>query len=197
MIDITRHQELIVRQQVETLEAITGFETRNRYEVLTPDGQQVMYAYEESGGLSRFFLKTHRPLDLHVVDTNGNPILTASRQFFWFFSHLHMSDDSGRHVGALNRQLGFLKRRFTLTDQNEQPIGEVVGSLFRPYTFFVRDLRGEEIGRVTKQWSGLLREGFTDADTFQVLFNDSERSQDFRLLLLTAAFAIDLDFFER
>ena len=197
MIDITRHQELIVRQRVEGLEAITGFETENRYEVLTPEGEQVMYAYEESGGLSRFLLKSHRPLDIHVVDTNGSPVLTASREFFWFFSHLHMSDTSGRHVGALRRQMTFLKRRFTLTDQNDQPIGEIVGSLFRPFTFFVNDLRGEEIGRVTKQWSGFMREGFTDADTFQVLFSDSERSEDFRLLLLTAAFAIDLDFFEK
>ncbi len=196
MIDITRHNELIVHQIVEGLEAITGFETQNRYEVLTPEGEQVMYAYEESGGLSRFFLKTHRPLDIHVVDTNGSPILTASREFFWFLSHLNMNDDSGRHVGALNRQLGF-KRRFILTDRNEQPLGEITGSLFRPFTFFVNDLSGQEIGRVTKQWGGFMREGFTDADTFQVLFDDPDRSEEFRLLLLTAAFAIDLDFFER
>ena len=196
MIDITRHNELIVRQVVEGLEAITGFETQNRYEVLTPEGEQVMYAYEESGGLSRFFLKTHRPLELHVVDTNGNPILTASREFFWFLSHLNMNDESGRHVGALNRQLGF-KRRFILTGQNDHPLGEITGSIFRPYTFFVNDLSGEEVGRVTKQWGGFMREGFTDADTFQVLFNDPDRSEEFRLLLLTAAFAIDLDFFER
>ena len=197
MIDITRHEELIVRQVVEGLEAITGFETRNRYEVLTPDGQQVMFAYEESGGLSRFFLSSHRPLDIHVVDTDGNPILTASRDFFWFLSHLNMSDESGRHVGALNRQFGF-KRRFILTDRNDQPLGEITGSMFRPYTFFVNDLgSGEEIGRVTKQWSGFGREAFTDADTFQVLFNDPDRSEEFRFLLLTAAFAIDLDFFEK
>ena len=196
MIDITRHNELIVRQVVEGLEAITGFETQNRYEVLTPQGEQVMFAYEESGGLSRFFLKSHRPLELHVVDTNGNPILTASREFFWFLSHLNMSDESGRHVGALNRQFGF-KRRLTLTDQNDQPLGEITGSIFRPYTFFVNDLSGEEVGRVTKQWSGFGREAFTDADTFQVLFNDPGSSEEFRLLLLTAAFAIDLDFFER
>ena len=196
MIDITRHNELIVRQIVEGLEAITGFETQNRYEVLTPEGEQVMYAYEESGGLSRFFLKTHRPLEIHVVDTNGSPILTASREFFWFLSHLNMSDDSGRHVGALNRQFGF-KRRLTLTDRDDQPLGEITGSMFRPYTFFVNNLQGEEIGRVTKQWSGFGREAFTDADTFQVLFNDPDMSEEFRLLLLTAAFAIDLDFFER
>ena len=61
----------------------------------------------------------------------------------------------------------------------------------------MNDLSGEEIGRVTKQWSGFGREVFTDADTFQVLFNDPDSSEEFRLLLLTAAFAIDLDFFER
>ena len=42
-----------------------------------------------------------------------------------------------------------------------------------------------------------MRESFTDADTFQVLFNDPGRSEEFRFLLLTAALAIDLDFFEQ
>ena len=197
MIDLTQHQELIVRQQVEHLEAFTGFETENRYEILTPDGQSLLYAYEESGGMARFFLKTHRPLDIHVIDQDGNLVLSASRDFFWFLSHLHVSDASGNHIGTLNRRFAVLKRRLTLTDSNDRPFGQILGSLFRHYTFVVENSNGREIGRVTKQWSGLLREAFTDADTFQVQFSDAERSPEFRLLLLASAFAIDLDFFER
>ena len=196
MIDLTQHRGLIVRQQVELLEAFTGFETANRYEILTPDGQNLLYAYEESGGMARFFLKSHRPLDLHVVEPDGSLVLSASREFFWFLSHLHVSDGSGSHVGTLNRRFGVLKRRFTLTDANDRLSAQITGSLFRPYTFFVQNSNDREIGRITKQWSGLLREGFTDADTFQIEFDDAERSPEFRLLLLASAFAIDLDFFE-
>ena len=61
MIDLSRHGELIVRQEVEHLEVFSGLETQNRYGVLTPDGDRLLYAYEESGFLSRILLKKHRP----------------------------------------------------------------------------------------------------------------------------------------
>ena len=48
MIDLSEYRELVVRQEVEHLEAFTGIETENRYSVLTPDGEQLLYAYEES-----------------------------------------------------------------------------------------------------------------------------------------------------
>ena len=55
---------------------------------------------------------------------------------------------------------------------------------------------GAEIGRVTKQWSGIGREAFTDADTFLVQMDTSSADRDFALLMLASALAIDLDFFE-
>ena len=197
MIDLRQQQELIVRQHVEHLEVFTGFETENRYVVMAPDGETLLYAFEESAGFARFFLKGHRPLDIHIVDRNQNGVLTASRSFYWLFSHLHVSDGSGRHVGTLNRRFGLLKRRFSLSDSNGRPIGQILGSLFRVYTFSVENDRGVEVARITKQWSGLMREMVTDADTFQVQFTDATISDDFRLLVLASAFAIDLDFFER
>ncbi len=53
-----------------------------------------------------------------------------------------------------------------------------------------------EVARVTKQWSGLAKEMFTDADTFRLELNSQEMDGDFALLMLASAFAIDLDFFE-
>ena len=79
MVDLTQHQELFVRQEVEHLEVFTGFEASNRYSVNTPDGERLLYAYEESGWLGRQFLRTHRPLTLHIVDGDGQPVVVASR----------------------------------------------------------------------------------------------------------------------
>ena len=42
--------KLLVKQQVELLEAFTGFETANRYKVLNSMGQQVFFAAEKNGG---------------------------------------------------------------------------------------------------------------------------------------------------
>ena len=62
MIDLSQYQELVVRQSREMIEVFTEFETANKYKILTPDGEEAMFAYEESGMISRQFLGTHRPL---------------------------------------------------------------------------------------------------------------------------------------
>ena len=73
--NLAQDGRLIVKQRVEGFEAITGVETRNRYEVLTPEGQSVMLAYEESGGLGRVFFKRNRALTLHIAGLDGQDIL--------------------------------------------------------------------------------------------------------------------------
>jgi hypothetical protein len=56
--------------------------------------------------------------------------------------------------------------------------------------------QGQEVGRVTKQWGGVGREMFTDADTFKVEVDTSRTEKEFSLLMLASAITIDLDFFE-
>ena len=197
MIDITRHQELIVRQIVERLEAFTGIETQNRYGVLTSEGEQLLYAYEESGFFSRMFLKSHRPLTITVVDNDGNFALSANRGFFWINSHMYMQDESEQAIGSLHRQFVLIGRKFRLLDATGNQVAEIRGQgFFRPNTFRIYDLAGEEIARITKQWGGVMREMFSDADTFHVEYYDNSLSQDIRTLILATAFSIDLDFFE-
>ena len=196
MVDLTQYQDLIVRQQVEHLEVFTGIETANRYTVSTPEGEELLHAYEESGWMARLFLKTHRPLTLHIIDQEGQPVLSASRSFFWFLSHLHMRDGTDRPIGSLRRRLTFLNRKFSLEDSSGAPIAEVRGRLLKPNTFIL-DVDGTEVARITKQWGGLAKEAFSDADTFRVQQDTRGRDQDFSLLVLATAFAIDLDFFEK
>ena len=194
--ELANHQELIVRQTREMLEVFTGFETANRYRILTPEGQEAMYAYEDSGMLSRQFMGNHRPLSLHVLGSDGGNILNANRSFFWFLSHLNVQDGSGAPIGSLKRKFAALKRKFVVLDAGGQQIAGLNGSIFRPHTFTLNNARGEEMGRIVKEWGGIMREGFTDADNFRIQFSDTERGEQTRLLLLASAFAMDLDFFE-
>ena len=196
MIDLSRHPEFYVRQEIEHLEVFTGFETSNRYSIRTPDGQQLLYAFEESSMLGRNILKSHRPLTVHIVDRNNTNVITAGRSFYWFLSHLHVSDGSGQRIGSMQRRFSLLTRKFDLKDATGRVVAEMRGPIFRPFTFMVYQ-QGQEIGRVTKQWSGLGREAFTDADTFKVEVDTSRMGQDFSLLMLASAISIDLDFFEK
>ena len=193
--DLAEDGRLIVKQRVEMFEALTGIETRNRYDVLTPDGGAVMLAYEESGALSRLFLKRHRPLTLHIADLDGRDILVASRGFFWYFSHLMVRDGEGRPVGAIRRKCGLLRRKMVIEDARGAVVAELSGSVFRTYTFTIKR-QEQEIGKVTKQWGGLGRELFTDADTFLVEL-PIEYGDELQSLVLATAFAVDLDFFEQ
>ena len=195
MVDLTRYQELVVRQEVEPLEVFTGFETSNRYSVMTPQGDTLLYAYEESGWLGRQFLRTHRPLTLRGVDNERRPVFAASRAFFWFLSHLDVRDGDDRPLGSLHRRFSVLRRRFSLEDSGGRLIGEITGSPFRRNTFIL-ERQGREMARITKQWSGILKEAFSDADTFRIQLQSPGLDQDAILLILAAAFAIDLDAFE-
>ena len=194
--DLAQGGQLIVKQRVERLEAFTGFETKNRYEVLTPSGQTVMFAYEESGGLSRQLLKTHRPLTLHITDLDGKDIVVASRSFFWFFAHMRVHDADRRPIGAIRRKFGMWQRKMSIEDAQGSIVAEVSSSVLRRYTFTIKQ-SDQEVGKVTKQWSGLGREMFTDADTFLVEFPTGQGDDDFQSLVLATAFAVDLDFFEK
>ena len=133
MIDLSQHPELYVRQEIEHLEVFTGFETSNRYSVRTPSGEQLLYAFEESGLLGRSFLSSHRPLTIHVVDRDNTEVINASRSFFWFHSHLHVSDGAGQRIGSMQRRFSFLTRKFDLMDATGRVVAEMRGPIFRPF----------------------------------------------------------------
>ena len=48
---LTQIDQILVHQQVEVLEALTGWETRNRYRVRNTLGQDVYYAVEGGFGI--------------------------------------------------------------------------------------------------------------------------------------------------
>ncbi len=190
---LSRHNNLIVSQQVEPLQVVTGLETQNRYRVTDNEGEPLLFAHEESGFVKRQLLGSHRPLTLNVVDAEGSLRMVARRNHFWFFSHLELLYPDGSPIGRMERRLSFIGRRFELLE-NQGHAAMVHGPMMRPNTFWVRQ-HGREIGKITKEWGGLARELVSVADSFQVEF-DSALPEPLRWLIVGAAFSIDMDFFE-
>lgn len=190
---------LTVVQQKEWTEIVTGWETTNRYEVRDPNGMPVMYAGEVGGGvgsfLSRSFLKSARPFKMEVRDTAGQVVLHIDRPFTFFFSRVELRDGSMQPVGEIRQRFKFLGRRYTIHDASGAEVAEIQGPLFKPWTFNLMTAQGPA-GKISKQWSGLLKEAFTDADTFGVEFGPS-LPPHVRLLLLGATFLIDFVHFEQ
>jgi len=69
-----------------------------------------------------------------------------------------------------------------------------VGPLLHPWTFNIIHETGD-VGVITKKWSGLGKEVFTDADNFGITFS-SELKETTKAILLGAVFLIDFLYFE-
>ena len=186
---------LVVSQKKEWGEILSGFETKNRYAVLDGAGNDLYMAGEKKGSLIlRLMLKNMRPFEIAVQNQNGETVIEGKRPFRFFFHEITITDSSGVTLGRIVRRFSWIRRIYTVEDPAGQEIFQLFGPILHPWTFNIK--RGdEELGAITKKWSGFLKEGFTDADIFGVTF---PASWDIRTkaLFMGAVFLIDFVHFE-
>ncbi len=97
-------------------------------------------------------------------------------------------------MGSIQRRFSVLRRIYSVSDASGQEMFQLFGPILHPWTFEIRK-NGMEYGKITKKWSGLLKEGFTDADNFGVSF-PTGGDINVKSLVLGAVFLIDFVHFE-
>lgn len=195
---VQQSSELMIVQKRELAELI-GFETRNKYSIEV-NGAPFAFAAEQGKGglafLARMFFGHWRQFEIHFFDNARQLVLRAVHPFRFFFQRLEVIAADGRPLGAIQQRWAFFSKRFDVRDPAERNLLTVSSPLWRPWTFaFERD--GQELARVEKKWSGMLREAFTDADRFRVVYQSHQLGLDERSLVLAAAIFIDLQYFEK
>ena len=186
---------LVVSQQKEWGEILTGFETRNRYAISDASGRSLYLAAEEAGStLLRWFLKALRPFAITVLREDGRAILRVMRPFRFYFHRAEVVDSSGQSLGVIERRFSVWRRIYSVRDSAGREVFQLFGPILHPWTFQIRS-EGAEHGKITKKWSGLLKEGFTDADNFGVVF-PVEWDIRLKALFIGAVFLIDFVHFE-
>jgi len=196
---LATHDEIILKQRREMAE-LFGFETRNKYEILSVDGAPIGFAAEQGKGglalLARYFLGHWRTFEIHVFDVDQQPVLIGLHPFRFYFQRLEVRTPDGRPLGALQQRFSLLSKRFDLEGPQGDVRMTVASPIWKPWTFpFLRE--GREVAFVRKRWSGLMKEAFLDADNFKIEFADSSLGEDDRALLLAAGLFVDLQYFER
>jgi len=186
---------LLVRQQKEMGEILTGLEQRNKYLVTDPAGGDLFAAVEEGGStIGRIFLRNIRPFRMRVLGLDGQPVLLLQRPFRWFFHEIVVSDPHQRKLGRIQRRFAWARRIYSVFDATGREVWRLYGPILHPWTFEIR--QGERVqGRIVKKWSGLAKEGFTDADNFGITFPAGANAST-KALLLGAVFLIDFVHFE-
>jgi hypothetical protein len=96
-----------------------------------------------------------------------------------FKSTLQIVDPNGADRGRIDPQNVVGKKRFALEGPQGEHLGSIDGQNWRSWDFAIDDAAGAEVGRITKRWSGFLREGFTTADHY-VLHVTGDPSPDLR-----------------
>lgn len=196
--EIAAQKTLMVEQRRELAELI-GIETRNKYAVLGEDGKELGFCAEQQKGLlgilMRQFLGHWRAFDLFIFDRERKQVLTAHHPMRWIFQRMEITTADGRFLGAIQQRFSILTKKFDVEDGSGSVRMTVSSPLMNIWTFpFERG--GRTVAVVSKKWSGILLEAFTDKDKFRVEYQDPALSADERLLILAASLFIDLQYFE-
>ena len=191
--------EVFIRQRKEWVEILVDWETKNQYEILDAEGNELGSVVEKAGGLfdamRRGFLRSHRPLEIGVFDRTRAQVLSLARPFFFLFSSLSVSGPHGAAIGRVERRFGVLYKRYDLLDSLGHRFAQISSPRWRLWTFPIEGANGIK-ANISKKWGGGLREIFSDADTFRIEFGLGGWSEEQRAVILAAAIAIDFDFFE-
>lgn len=177
-----------------------GYETRNKYEILTEQSQVVGFAAEQQKGwwnfLVRQFLGHWRSFEVRIFDELRQPIFICQHPFRFYFNRFEISDHLGQPLGALQKRFGILTRVFDVEGSRGEILLRMSSPIYRFWTFYFFR-RDQEVSRIEKKWSGLMSEAFTDRDNFKLTFSDRNLPTSQKALLLAAALFVDLIYFER
>uniref|UniRef100_A0A0L8HP27 Phospholipid scramblase n=1 Tax=Octopus bimaculoides TaxID=37653 RepID=A0A0L8HP27_OCTBM len=165
---LTTIDQLLVKQQVEILEALTSFECANKYIMINAVGQQVYFAGEESDICMRQCCGSARVI--------GKVKQTCS--FFRPLFDITTPDDNV--VFRIKGPICVCDGPCCMEDQ----------------TFEVFDhSETNQIGTISKQYAGFVNEMFTNADNFGVTF-PMDLDVKMKATIIGALFLIDFMFFE-
>lgn len=190
-----------VQQQYESAEVLTGFQLANSYFVESFTGGGTLRVEEQDTGAATMLMRNlfggFRTAKLDVRGGGGQVLLTLElRRRPRPFNELAVYAWDGAELGRIVERFVWLGRRYELRD----PSGAVLATLDKPfYRIWRFDLsrEGRELGRLEKQWAGLARELYSQADAFMVHVDDSLTDVRTRLLLVAASVLVDMVHFEK
>ncbi|KAM3590453.1 uncharacterized protein V6R79_010027 [Siganus canaliculatus] len=207
---LTQIDQVLIHQKVELLEAFIGFETNNRYEIKNSLGQKIYKAKEKNDCCTRHCCGSLRSFDMKIKDNTDREVIRLVRPFrcvsCWCpccLQELEVQAPPGTTIGYVKQDWHPFLPRFSIQGENGETVMKLEGPCFAcncccgDVNFELKSKDGDKnIGRISKQWSGLVKEVFTDTDNFGIQF-PLDMDVKMKAVLLGACFLIDFMFFEQ
>ncbi|NXR64768.1 PLS1 scramblase, partial [Rhadina sibilatrix] len=205
---LTQIDKVLIHQQFELLEIVTGFETSNKYELKNALGQRVYFAEEDTDCLTRNCCGPGRPFTLRIIDNLGHEVITLHRPlrcssccFPCCLQELEVQAPPGTTVGYVVQNWHACLPKFTIQDEKKMDILKITGPCItcrccEDINFEVMSVDETcAVGRISKQWTGFVQEMFTDTDNFGISF-PMDLDVKMKAVMIGACFLIDFMFFE-
>ncbi|XP_033642202.1 phospholipid scramblase 2-like [Asterias rubens] len=214
---LSQIDQLLVHQQVELFEVFTNWETSNRYQVKNSVGQQIYFAHEESEVCQRQCCGPSRGFNMHITDNMQQEVMRVSREFkccagcCWCAAadccamEVAIEAPVGQVVGYVRQAQSGWSPHYDIMNANKETVLRIRGPCCicqgacctgdQEFNVLSEDL-ANEVGKVSKQWTGLVKELYTNADNFGVSF-PADLDVKIKATLLGAVFLIDFMFFEQ
>ncbi|KAK9403008.1 phospholipid scramblase 1-like [Crotalus adamanteus] len=197
-----------IYQKYEILELITSFETANKYEVRNRLGEMVYFAREENNFCVRNCLGTLRPFTMVISNNVGQQVIHLVRPFRCdgcccpcCLQELEIQAPPGLPVGYLQQLWHPFLPKFVIQNEAHRDVLKIIGpfitsACFGNVVFEVTALDEKtSVGKISKQWGGVLQEFFTDVDFLGISF-PIDLDVKMKAVLLGAGFILDFIFFE-
>ncbi|OVA18479.1 Scramblase [Macleaya cordata] len=167
---------LLITRDIEWANLVLGFEQENRYAIVDacyPESP-VGFIREQSHIIYRQILRTRRPFIAYVTDTMGTELFRVRRPFWWINSTIYAEID-GKEVGVVHRRWHLWRRVYDLYLGKKQ-FAVVENPGFWNWTFTLKDIDGNVLAEVDRDWRGLGFELFTDAGQYVIRFGHADPS---------------------
>ncbi|XP_070849152.1 phospholipid scramblase 2-like [Chaetodon trifascialis] len=201
--------QILIHQKVELLEAFIGFETNNQYDIKNSLGQKIYKAKEKNDCCTRNCCGSLRSFDMKIKDNMDREVIRLIRPFRCAscccpccLQEMEVQAPPGTTIGYIKQDWHPFLPRFSIQGANKETVMKLEGPCFAcnccgDVNFELKSKDGKKpIGRISKQWSGLLKEVFTDTDNFGIQF-PLDMDVKMKAVLMGACFLIDFMFFEK
>ncbi|XP_037076910.1 phospholipid scramblase 1-like [Pollicipes pollicipes] len=201
-------EKVIIKQELEMLEALTGYETANRYVITNEQGQQIYCAAEQSDCLARVCCRQNRAFDMRIVDNSGVEVFHLLRPFRCggcccspcCLQRLEVSR-GGQLLGLVTQDGRLCSTSFSVRSATGDTQLKITRACCTcrccgERKFKIKSADGKhDVGTLGKWWGGLVREMFTDSDKFCVQF-PRDMDVTVKATVVGAVFLIDFMAFE-
>jgi hypothetical protein len=189
MLPLYRSSVLMV-EQPRQLFAAEGY-----YQVFDGQGFPVAHVREDTSVWNFGRGSKRCPHRFHVLAPTGEPMLTLDKPWKRGLPHIYVYTPDSRVLGAIVQDLKLLGSRFLLEGPDGFPLGRIEGSL-TGWNFRIFDAHECEIARISKQHTGLRRDGWRTEDRYAVEIG-AEVYEPLRTLIVSGAITVDVLLHER